>query len=501
MTDSIANEENLREERGRQSLSGDDSPTSVSNLSEARPTASETEPNATGADRETGVEDTFFKRLYEQRYLLLTLAGVFAVAAVNWPETTEWLVFGYLVVSATALWGVPARNRAGTMVPDRRGAARSPWPGTQVKRFIDVLPEPSVVLDGDGVVRHANPAMRDAFGSLPLGDPLTFKLREPALMSAIENVQMGGDVVTVPYVVKVPSERHFRIHIAPIRLPRPAHIERRAVSKGQAKKPDFISVIMFDQTDRFRVDQLRSDFIANVSHELRTPVASLTGFIETLIGPAHDDEATRDRFLKIMLEQARRMSRLVDDLLSLSRIEMRSHVRPRDEVDLGNVIGHVSDVMTQIAADAGLTLSVELSDDNMVVKGDQDELIQVFQNLVENACKYGADGDRIEIKAGATPPPVELQRSGISWFCVEVKDFGKGIAPDHIPRLTERFYRVDAEESKKKMGTGLGLAVVKHILTRHQGHLKITSAPDQGSNFQVYLMKLHKSGKYSENLN
>ncbi|MEM8796439.1 MAG: ATP-binding protein [Pseudomonadota bacterium] len=490
MTDSIANEENLREERGRQSLSGDDNPTSVPHPPAARPAEPEAGSSVVDADREAATEDTIFKRLFDLRYFFLVLAGVFTVVAVNWPETTEWLVFGYVVVSATALWGIQPRNRIGTRVPDRRNAARLTWPGTQVKHFIDVMPEPSVVLDGDGVVRHANPAMRDAFGSVPLGDPLTFKLREPALMSAIESVQMGGDVVTVPYVVKVPSERHFRIHIAPIRLPRPAHIERRSSSKSQQKRPDFISVILFDQTERFRVDQLRSDFIANVSHELRTPVASLTGFIETLIGPAHDDEATRDRFLKIMLEQARRMSRLVDDLLSLSRIEMRSHVRPRDEVDLGNVIGHVSDVMTQIGADAGLTLSVELSDENMVVRGDQDELIQVFQNLVENACKYGADGDRIEIKAGAKPPPVELQRSGISWFCVEVKDFGKGIAPDHIPRLTERFYRVDAEESKKKMGTGLGLAVVKHILTRHQGHLKITSAPDQGSNFQVYLMKL-----------
>ena len=442
---------------------------------------------ASGLEDET--EPTFEDRLSEARWMLLCIAGIFVIFALNWPDGWVLLSLGYAAIVILTGFFPRARRRLSRTATRYRATPRSMWPDTQVKLFVDSVPEPGMVLDGDGVVRHINTPMSEAFGSVSLGDPITFKFRELAIIEAIERVQMSGQVATVPYQVKFPTERHFLIHIAPITLPRSVSQN----TSGEEQKPDFMFVIMFDQTERFRVDQLRSDFIANVSHELRTPVASLTGFIETLLGPARDDEASRERFLKIMLEQAHRMNRLVDDLLSLSRIEMRSHVRPREVVDLTQVVHHVCDVMAPLAKGVNLEIKTDLPSQPMFVRGDKDELVQVLQNLVENACKYGDAGDHIDIRGGLADAPTGLQHKNTQWYQLVVQDYGKGIAAEHLPRLTERFYRVDADESKKKMGTGLGLAVVKHILTRHEAHLKIDSIPGEGASFTVSLIKTDKN--------
>lgn len=224
------------------------------------------------------------------------------------------------------------------------------------------------------------------------------------------------------------------------------------------------------------MDRMRTDFVANASHELRTPLASLMGFIETMQGPAREDEVARTRFLGIMLDQAQRMARLIDDLLSLSRLEMRAHVTPRGEVDLAAAVAHVVDTLRPMAEDLGVQIDLTVPDAAIVVPGDHDELIQVFSNLVENACKYGQSGERVEISV--TRP--EGQGAQVS-----VRDFGPGIAKEHVPRLTERFYRVDVETSRAKKGTGLGLAIVKHILARHRARLVVRSTLGEGSAFTV----------------
>jgi two-component system phosphate regulon sensor histidine kinase PhoR len=226
---------------------------------------------------------------------------------------------------------------------------------------------------------------------------------------------------------------------------------------------------------------MRGDFIANASHELRTPLASLTGFVETLLGPAKNDEANRERFLKIMLEQAQRMSRLVDDLLSLTRLEMKAHVRPTERVDLAALLQLAADLLIPVAKTRQTSLVVAV-DGPAPVTGDRDELTQVFSNLIENAVKYGRDGGRIDLAIAA-----EASDRGEAGWLVTVSDDGPGIAPEHLPRLTERFYRVDAARSRAQKGTGLGLAIVKHIVNRHDGRLQFRSELGAGTVVSVWL--------------
>jgi two-component system phosphate regulon sensor histidine kinase PhoR len=227
---------------------------------------------------------------------------------------------------------------------------------------------------------------------------------------------------------------------------------------------------------------MRADFVANASHELRTPLAALSGFIETLQGPARDDAGARERFLAIMGAQARRMARLIDDLLSLSRIELNAHRRPDTPIDLVPIVRLVADGLETLARDRGVAVHVEAATSPLMVLGDRDELLRVFENLVENALKYGAAGKRVDIalSLGQTAEGEPEAR-------VAVRDYGPGIAPEHLPRLTERFYRVDVTESRAQGGTGLGLALVKHILNRHRGRLSIDSTPGQGATFTIHL--------------
>ena len=228
---------------------------------------------------------------------------------------------------------------------------------------------------------------------------------------------------------------------------------------------------------------MRADFVANASHELRTPLASLRGFVETLQGAAKDDAQARERFLKVMSEQAERMTRLIDDLLSLSRVEMREHLPLSERVDLNDAVAHVIQALQPIAAKAGTAIEFHKLEGTAIIRGDRDEIVQVFQNLVQNAIKYGKAGGRIDVRvtreaAGGGRP---------ARFIAAVIDDGPGIAPQHLPRLTERFYRVSAVASREKGGTGLGLAIVKHILNRHRGELTITSRVGEGSTFAVEL--------------
>jgi two-component system phosphate regulon sensor histidine kinase PhoR len=241
----------------------------------------------------------------------------------------------------------------------------------------------------------------------------------------------------------------------------------------------FLLVTFDDVTDRLAIARMRADFVANASHELRTPLASLTGFIETLLGPARNDPVATEKFLNVMLEQARRMRRLIDDLLSLSRAEMRAHSRPTDRVDLVSVLRHIGDAMQPLAAEHSVALAIEAPSEPLEIVGDRDELVQLVQNLTENAIRYGASGEKVDLRL--------RQRGDGRSAIIEVQDYGPGIAPQHLPRLTERFYRVDVGASRQMKGTGLGLAIVKHILTRHRGRLDITSTPGAGATFKVEL--------------
>jgi two-component system phosphate regulon sensor histidine kinase PhoR len=248
------------------------------------------------------------------------------------------------------------------------------------------------------------------------------------------------------------------------------------------EKDGKILILLRDLTELERINQMRADFIANASHELRTPLASLRGFIETLQGTAKDDPKARERFLAIMAEQASRMTRLIDALLSLSRVEMNAHVPPSAYIDLNLVLDHTRDTLEPLAKSNELRLEVDGFGRPAIVRGDRDELVQVLQNLVHNALKYGGRGGKVRLEAKRLAPH---GRQGAR-YAIAVIDQGPGIAPEHLPRLTERFYRIEAE-SKDKVGTGLGLAIVKHILNRHRGELAISSKPGKGSTFTVIL--------------
>ncbi len=326
------------------------------------------------------------------------------------------------------------------------------------------VPDPVVIVDSRGAVRYANAAAVAAFGHIPRGTVLTHRFRTPDMLHLMNALLRQGRAGAIEYGERVPMERAFRVAAMPL-------------GAGHG----LYMVHFKDQSETRRIDRMRADFIANASHELRTPLASITGFIETLRGPARDDEKARDSFLRIMQTQTARMARLIEDLLTLSRIEMKPHLPAREKVDLVETIAGVVDSLAYLAADCGVEVVFARPSAPVAVSGSRDELIQVFVNLLENACKYGQSGGRVDIsidRAEDGPTP-EVR--------VTVRDYGPGIAEEHIPRITERFYRIDAEKSRVRNGTGLGLAIVKHILTRHDGRLVVRSKPGEGASFIVHL--------------
>ncbi|MGH2341614.1 ATP-binding protein [Segnochrobactraceae bacterium EtOH-i3] len=394
-------------------------------------------------------------------------AAVLLLIARFWPVPPLVTGAGVAALVVASLWRLPRAARV--LAIDRPRGARTGWPDTGMKVMADALPEPCVIADPRGRVRYMNKVAVERLGNVRPGDPLSFRLRAPAFLEALDRVICSGRAERIGWSERVPTERWLEAHVLPLMTP--SATARPATDRA----PDFLLVLVRDLTEQRRLDTMRSDFVANASHELRTPLAALTGFIETLQGPARDDAVARTRFLGIMQDQARRMKRLIDDLLSLSRIEMRAHLVPRDRVDLGEVACTAIATLDGLARDLGVAVEVEIAPDPVVVIGDRDELVQVAQNLVENALKYGAAGKRVMVRVA----PAE--RGAV----LAVRDFGPGIPAEHLPRLTERFYRVDAAQSRAQQGTGLGLAIVKHILARHRGRLAIESRQGEGALFSA----------------
>jgi two-component system phosphate regulon sensor histidine kinase PhoR len=233
---------------------------------------------------------------------------------------------------------------------------------------------------------------------------------------------------------------------------------------------------------------MRSDFIANASHELRTPLSVLLGCVQTMRGPARDDPEAQAEFFGLMEGQAQRMARLVDDLLALSRIELNEHTLPDEDVDMADVVGHVADVLALAAEARGIRIETELAPSLPRVTGDREELVQVLQNLVDNAIKYAAADSVVRVRGRVATDRIPPALPNVSRCLVlSVEDRGEGIAAEHLPRLTERFYRVDTARSRQMGGTGLGLAIVKHVVNRHRGALTVESVPGKGSTFSVWL--------------
>jgi two-component system, OmpR family, phosphate regulon sensor histidine kinase PhoR len=344
---------------------------------------------------------------------------------------------------------------------------------------IAAVPDPLILLDERRRIVRANDQAAAFLSSAAGQRDLARSIRNPVVLAAADAVLRGETARVVDFTVTVPIERQLRARFA--RIDRPSLDGAVAV------------LSLHDITELKRAEQMRADFIANASHELRTPLATLIGFIETLQGAAREDAEARDRFLTIMHQQASRMTRLVEDLLSLSRIELNEHLMPKDRVDVASLLTQMAEALELRAAERGMRILLTLPSDLPDVLGVRDELAQVFQNLVENAIKYGRGGTEIAIRADVISRSFHGGGGSTSFVSIAVRDRGEGIAREHLPRLTERFYRVDTARSREMGGTGLGLAIVKHILNHHRGYLEIESTPGVGSLFTI-LLRPHPAG-------
>ena len=338
--------------------------------------------------------------------------------------------------------------------------------------LLDGLPAPAILLTARGEVWGFNTLAKDLLAGLRTGEHISGAIRDPRLLEAVNGGITFLERQTVIIEERVPIARHLEATLS-------------FVAKGGPTSGRAPAILLFlrDLTEQERLNSLRSDFIANASHELRTPLASLLGFIETLQGAAKNDPTVQQRFLGIMGKQAERMARLIDNLLSLSRVEMRQHLRPRARVDLDALLDHVLAAMEPLAEASGIALHFDGLGAPADVLGDRDELTQVFSNLIHNAIKYGRAGGNVWVTLAHGSEGGAGAR-----FSVAVRDDGAGIAGEHLPRLTERFYRASANGGEAA-GTGLGLAIVKHVIARHRGDLRIASALGNGSTFTVLLQE------------
>ena len=404
---------------------------------------------------------------WRKSYLLLATLAVFALLAVAVSGKAAVPVTILVLIALTGLalfMAAPGRVRAdeAARLQPAEDFARLP---NATRDILECIDEPVLVLDLTGRVTFANKATQALVGGDAEKKRISAVLRTPEVLEAVERVLASGMPEIIAFSVLVPVQHHYEAHIA---------------RTGGLS----IMIRIRDLTDIRRAEELRADFVANASHELRTPLAAVTGFIDTLRGHARDDTPARERFLEIMSVEAGRMRRLIEDLLSLTRIELNEHNPPAGETDVAAVVREAVAALSPLAEAEGIVIRTDPYEPHRVI-GDRDDLTQVFQNLIHNAIKYGRAGGEVRVHFGRAEAP--SRREGSSQVVVSIEDDGEGIPREAIPRLTERFYRVDVKRSRERGGTGLGLAIVKHILNRHQGRLQIESVPGEGSTFSVFL--------------
>lgn len=421
-----------------------------------------------------------------------------------WLPALAWIVFLISLgvryrFSSGREWALPVER----VIANEISAQEAEIASLRLARDVaKALPEPLFILDANGVIEHANPAAEEFLNVKSIeGRHFAAALRAPNVFEAADAVAKGDAAHIVDFSMTGSVERHCRAFVAPL---------------DDFAPRDRVLVYIRDLTSERRVEQMRADFVASASHELRTPLASLLGFIETLRGHAKDDPEAREKFLGIMQAQAERMQRLVADLMSLSRIELHEHVPPQGETDLAAVAEDVIDSLRPVFEQSAAIVDFEnLNRDKIEITADRDELFQAIQNLVDNAIKYGGEPAMIKVKTGRGAAPSLAQDGEVSHRSgdtaaqlaarlgcaiddlafVQIRDFGPGIERSDLPRLTERFYRVNIERSKKSGGTGLGLAIVKHIVNRHKGGLQVESRLAGGTAFTCYLLAPNRPAK------
>lgn len=399
------------------------------------------------------------------------ILAVFATARLGMGDV--WLALILVALVAVYGWGTRRAERRGLLSSPQSDAAATPLQMGPGRTLLHRMPAPLLVISEEERFTYANPAAEKILPAVRPGAHFATVIRAPAFVEAIEEILRDHEDISFTFSQVRGRERFY---------------EARASYLPASAAADFgdgaqVIVQIEDRTRDKALLQTRSDFVANASHELRTPLASILGYIETLQGHAKDDPEARELFLGIMMNQAGRMQRLVDDLMSLSRIEMNAHVRPEDRIDLYSTAHEAAAAMFPQATRADVLLQIELprEGEQAMVFGDHDQLTQVVTNLIDNAIKYGGSGQKVRVVAAESDPRYPRH------YGVSVIDQGPGIAREHIPRLTERFFRVNAKQSKDMGGTGLGLAITKHILSRHHGAIDIRSKQGHGSCFTLWI--------------
>lgn len=418
--------------------------------------------------------------------LVLAMSG----AVTLWVALSAAIAIGALSFIYFLLITTVSAPRAQTAPASPKAIATGT--ASPAREILEQLPLPVLLVGRGGRIEQANPAAHEFLGLGNESGLLSASLRQPKVLEAVSAVLQGDKTRIVEYSTLAPIESHVRVHVMPLKAEEPGSYPWRAL------------LVLADETSSKRAERMRADFLANASHELRTPLASLAGFIETLRGHARDDMAARDKFLSIMQDQTERMRRLINDLLSLSRVEMDEHVPPSGEADLAAMTQDTIDSVRPLAQPKEIRIDFE-GDRNAPVIGERDQLFEIAQNLIENAIKYSAPGSRIVCdihadigredidrltgtlgpEAGRLTIAAPARSPGMRFAMLRVRDAGKGIERRHLPRLSERFYRVDGQKSGPKEGTGLGLAIVKHIVSRHRGGFFVESLPGEGSVFAV----------------
>ncbi len=452
---------------------------------------------------EGGEPGAIFRRRAADR-LTVAATGVAGGLAAGWLAHLAAGAMAGIAAAVLCSVVVVARSTrpAGTDLPSTEGvdgAVAGDGRRAVLADLVGALPAPALLIDERRQVLAINDAASALLRRPGEGRSLPEVIRHPELLAAVQRVIAGGPDQEAAIQEIVPAERHLHARVAGLGLAGSGD----GVPDATETTARGALVLLQDRTLQARMEQTRGDFVANVSHELRTPLASLTGFLETLRGPAANDPEAQDRFLQIMEEQTARMTRLVDTLLSLSRLEMVPHAPPGDLVDLATTVWRVVDALRIVANRFETGIAVRADDGPTVVAGDRDQVAQVVRNLIENAIKYGAPGTMVTVCLK------RISRPDGDRIALSVIDQGDGIPEEHLPRLTERFYRVDVARARNggmptgaggtregagfhsrapdSGGAGLGLAIVKHIVARHGGTLEIDSRPGVGSTFTVIL--------------
>jgi two-component system phosphate regulon sensor histidine kinase PhoR len=421
---------------------------------------------------------------------IVVLLGLVALGRLGMAEAA--FAGASIALSTAAVLFAADRSAEARFQAFLRASAEQADEAPPFSALISVLPDPILVVsagEADDLTSRrfifANPAARELLGISRSEGLLISATRDPAVLAAVDEALFAGQDGEALHDTGGAQARVLRAYARPL---------------GLALNGRRLALLVFrDETEFHQLERTRVDFLANASHELRTPLASLSGFIETLRGHAKDDPGARDRFLGIMQVQADRMRRLIDDLLSLSRIELNEHVAPSGRVDLSGAVTDAIDAASPIALERGVRFETDLPQ-GALVTGDRDQIVQVAQNLVDNALKYSRAGGvvRVAVEPSFRAEAVALRPDAprlplltpdnprLPYAALRVSDQGGGIARENLPRLTERFYRVEGQKSGERSGTGLGLAIVKHIANRHRGGLAVESVEGEGTTFTAY---------------